>query len=100
MNSIKHSILMGKLKHLLPHIVSPDNALFLSMFMIRLPPYMREAVGTGNHRKAMAMVKAAKALWTPVAAMTPLLLLPRLSIAGAPLLLRGRKVIRGAVVPS
>jgi hypothetical protein len=33
------------------------------MFLIRLPRYMREAVGAGNHKKATAMVKAADALW-------------------------------------
>jgi hypothetical protein len=52
---------MGKLKHL-PHGVSPDNDLFLSMFLIRLPSSMRVAVGAGNHKTAVAMVRAADAL--------------------------------------
>jgi hypothetical protein len=63
MDSIKPSILMGKLKQLLSHEVSPDNDLFLSMFLIRLPPSMREAVGAGNHKTAVAIVKSADALW-------------------------------------
>jgi hypothetical protein len=42
MQGLKHSVLMGKLKHLPPG-VSPDNDLFLSMFLIHLLPSMREA---------------------------------------------------------
>jgi hypothetical protein len=60
---LKPSVLMGKLKQHLPPGVSPDNDLFLSMFAIRLPPSMREAVGAGTHETAAAMVKAADALW-------------------------------------
>jgi hypothetical protein len=33
------------------------------MFLVRLPPSMRETVGAGNHMTAAAMVKAADALW-------------------------------------
>jgi hypothetical protein len=36
MDGLKPSILMGKLKQFLPHGVSPDNDLFLAMFLIRL----------------------------------------------------------------
>ncbi len=36
---------------------------FLSMFLIRLPPSMRETVEAGSHGTAAAMVKAADALW-------------------------------------
>jgi hypothetical protein len=57
------SVLMGKLKQHLPLGVSPDNDLFLAMFLIRLPPSMRETVGAGAHGMAAAMVKAADALW-------------------------------------
>jgi hypothetical protein len=60
---LKPSVLMGKLKQHLPPGVSPDNDLFLAMFLIRLPPSMRVAVGAGYHRMAAAMVKAADALW-------------------------------------
>jgi hypothetical protein len=63
MQGLKPSVLMGKLKQHLPPGVSPDNDLFLSMFLIRLSPYMRETVGTGAHGTAAAMVKAADALW-------------------------------------
>jgi hypothetical protein len=50
-DSIKPSILIGKLQQLLPHGVRPDDDLYLSMFLIRLPPSMREAVGVGNHKR-------------------------------------------------
>jgi hypothetical protein len=54
---------MGKLKQHLPPSVFPDNDLFLAMFLVRLPPSMRETVGAGNHMTAAAMVKATDALW-------------------------------------
>ena len=63
MPGLKPSTLMGKLKQLLPPGVTPDNDLFLSMFLIRLPPSIREAVGAGHHMTAAAMVRAADALW-------------------------------------
>jgi hypothetical protein len=52
---------MGKLKQHLPHGISPDNDLFLAMFLIRLPPSMQEAVSAGNHKTAVAMVRATDA---------------------------------------
>jgi hypothetical protein len=63
MQGLKPSVLMGKLKQHLPPGVSPDNNLFLAMFLIRLPPSMRETVGAGTHGTAAAMVKASDALW-------------------------------------
>jgi hypothetical protein len=63
MQGFKPSVLMGKLKQHLPPRVSPDNDLFLAMFLVHLPPSMRETVGAGNHTTATAMVKAADALW-------------------------------------
>jgi hypothetical protein len=63
MQGLKPSVLMGKLKQHLPLGVSPDTDLFLAMFLICLPPSMREVVGAGNHKTAAAMVKAAGALW-------------------------------------
>jgi hypothetical protein len=62
MQGLKPSVLMGKFKQHLPPGVLPDNDLFLSMFLIRLPPSMREAIGGGTHETAAAMVKAADAL--------------------------------------
>jgi hypothetical protein len=47
MQGLKPSVLMGKLKHLHPS-VSPDNYLFLAMFLVRLPPSMHESVGAGT----------------------------------------------------
>ncbi len=58
MQGLKPSVLMGKLKQHLPPGVSPDNYLFLAMFLIRLPPSMRETVGAGAHGTAATMVKA------------------------------------------
>jgi hypothetical protein len=63
MQGLKPSVLMGKLKHHLPPGESPDSDLFLAMFLIRLPPSMRETVGAGAHKTASALVKAADALW-------------------------------------
>jgi hypothetical protein len=54
---------MGKLKQLLPDGVSLNNDLFLSMFVTRLLPSMQEAVGSGDHKTAAAMVRAADTSW-------------------------------------
>jgi hypothetical protein len=63
MQGLKPSVLMRKLKQHLPPGVSPDNDLFLAMFLVCLPPSMRETVEAGKHMTAAAMVKAADALW-------------------------------------
>ncbi len=63
MQGLKPSVLMVKLKQNLPPGASPDNDLFLAMFLIRLPASMRETVGAGDHSTAAAMVKAADTLW-------------------------------------
>jgi hypothetical protein len=63
MQGLKASVLMGELKQPLPPGVSPDNDLFLLMFLTCLPPSMRKTVGAGAHKIAAAMVKAANALW-------------------------------------
>jgi hypothetical protein len=63
MQGLKPSVLMGKLKQHLPLGISPDNDLFLAMFLIHLPPSMRETVGAGAHGTAAAMVKTANVLW-------------------------------------
>jgi hypothetical protein len=63
MQDLKPSILMGKLEQYIPHGLSPDTDLFLSMFLIRLPPSMLEAVGAGDYKTALAMVRAVYALW-------------------------------------
>ncbi len=62
MQGLKPSVLMGKLKQHLPPGVSPDNDLFLAMFLVHLPQSMSETVAAGNHMTAAAMVKAADAL--------------------------------------
>jgi hypothetical protein len=63
MRGLKPSVLMGKLKQHLSPGVSPDNDLFLAMFLIHLLPSMRKTVGAGAHGTAAAMVKAVDALW-------------------------------------
>jgi hypothetical protein len=63
MQGLKPSVFMGKLKQHLPPGVSPDNNLFLAMFLVCLPPSISETVGAGNYMTAAAMPKAADALW-------------------------------------
>ncbi|OBQ34866.1 MAG: hypothetical protein AN484_26475, partial [Aphanizomenon flos-aquae WA102] len=55
----KPSLLMGKLKQLLPHGVSPDTDMFLAMFLLRLSPNTRETLGAMNLKTAAAMAAAA-----------------------------------------
>ncbi len=43
MQGLKPNVLMGKLKQNLPPGASPDNDLFLAMFLIRLPASMRDS---------------------------------------------------------
>jgi hypothetical protein len=69
--SLKPSVLMVKLKQLLPPGVSPDNDLFLAMFLIRLPTSMQEAVGAGTYTTPAAIVKAADALWDARGSLDP-----------------------------
>jgi hypothetical protein len=59
MDGLKPSIL----KQLLPNRVGLDNDLFLSMFLIRQLPSLREAVGARDNKTATAMVRVADALW-------------------------------------
>jgi hypothetical protein len=61
MQGLKPSVLMRKLKQHQPSGVSPDNALFLAIFFICLPPSMKETVGAGVHGTTTAMVKASDA---------------------------------------
>jgi hypothetical protein len=68
---LKPSILMGKFNQSLLHGISPDNDLFIAMFLIRLPPSMRETVASGNHKTATAMVNAADALWDALSSHSP-----------------------------
>jgi hypothetical protein len=72
MQGLMASIIMGRLKEHLFHGVSPDTDLFLSMFLIRLPPSMRESVGAGNHKTAVVMVSAADVLWDASGAHDPI----------------------------
>jgi hypothetical protein len=100
MQGLKPNVLMGKLKQHLPPGVSPDNNLFLAMFLIRLPPSMRESVGAGTHGTAAAMVRAADPLWEARGCHDPMVAAPRHSKAGAPLPAAGREATNGAVTPT
>jgi hypothetical protein len=42
------------------------------MFLIRLPPSIREVVGAGTHKMAAAVVKAADALWDAQGSQDPM----------------------------
>jgi hypothetical protein len=99
MDDLKPSILMGKLKQLLPHGVSPNNDLFLSVFLTRLLPSMREAVGSGDHKTAAAMVRATDALWDARGSHDPTVVVARPISAEAQLLLREKRTITGVVAP-
>jgi hypothetical protein len=99
MQGLKPSVLMGKLKQHLPPGVSPDNDLFLAMFLIRLPPLMRETVGTGAVKTAAAMVKAADALWDARGSHDPMVAAALTQRAEVPLPAAGREATKGAVTP-
>jgi hypothetical protein len=65
MQGLKPSVLMGKLKQHLLHGVSPDNYLFLAMFLILLillPPSCKKQLVPETTKTAVAMVRAANAL--------------------------------------
>ncbi len=100
MQGLKHSIPMGKLKQHPPHGVSPDTDLFLSMFLIRLPPSLREAEGVGNHKTAVAMVRPADALWNACGSHNPTVAtVMTLCSKEAQLLLAVRRMTEGMATP-
>ncbi len=84
MQGLNPNVLMGKLKQHLPPGVSPDNGLFLKMFLIRLPPSMRETVGAGTHGRATAMVKTADAQWDARGGHNPMVYSTQCSRSPAP----------------
>jgi hypothetical protein len=91
MQGHKPSILMGKLKQHLPHGVSPDKDLLLSMFLIRLPPSMWEAVGARSHKTAVAMVRAADALWDARGGHNPMVTAAKTQHSRSPASTSGKK---------
>ncbi len=91
MQGLKPSVLMGKLKQHLPHSDSPDNNLFLAMFLIPLLPSMREAVGAGNHKTAVAMVRATDALWDALGSHNPTVAATMTQCSRSPAPASGRK---------
>jgi hypothetical protein len=100
MQGLKPSVLVRKLKQQCPPGVSSDkDDLFLSMFLIRLPPSMREAVGAGTHEMAAAMVKAETPCGMLGAATTVQSQSPQHRV-GALLLAMGSEATQGAVMPA
>ncbi len=99
MQGLKSSVLMGKLKQHLPLGVSPDNDLFLAMFLIRLLPSMRETEGAGAHKTATAMVKAADALWDARGSHDPTVAAASTQRSRSPTPSSGKRGDKGAVTP-
>jgi hypothetical protein len=91
---------MGKLKQNLPNGVSPDNDLFLAMFLVCLPPSIRETVGAGNHMTAVAMVKAADALWDARGGHDPTIAAVMTQQSRSPATNCGRRGNKRAVTPA
>jgi hypothetical protein len=98
MQGLKPSVLMGKLKQHLPPVVSPDNDLFLAMFLVRQPPSICETVGAGNRsrghgegRMPCGMLEAATTLQPRP---------PRLSEVGALLPTAGGEATNRGVTPA
>ena len=61
--SIKPSDMLAKLKRHLPYGADCNNDMFLAMFLLRLPPSIREAVGSADHTTIAAMVRHADRVW-------------------------------------
>jgi hypothetical protein len=94
------NVLMEKLKQHLPPGVSPDNDLFLSMFLIRLLPSMRETVGAGAHGMAASMVKAVDALWDARGGHDPTVAAALTQQSRSPALSSGKRGDKQAVTPA
>jgi hypothetical protein len=60
---IRPSHLMAKLINMLPHGVKPDNDLFYSFFMFRMPQNVREVLALTDYPNARAMAAAADRVW-------------------------------------
>ena len=54
---------MAKLINMLPHGVKPDNDLFYSFFMFRMPQNVREVLALTDYPNACAMAAAADRVW-------------------------------------
>ena len=64
MEDIRPSLMYGKLRSLLPYGADCNNEIFLAMFLLRLPPSVREQVGAADHTTAAAMVSHADRVWS------------------------------------
>ena len=61
---IRPSAVYQKLKSLLPFGADPNNEIFMAMFLLRLPPSIREQVGSAGHTTVAAMVSHADRVWS------------------------------------
>jgi hypothetical protein len=62
--NVKPSEVYAKLKRLLPFGADKNNEMFLAMFLMRLPPSIREQVGAADHTTIAAMVRHADRVWS------------------------------------
>ena len=61
---IRLSLVYGKLRSLLPFGADQNNEIFMAMFLLRLPPSVREQVGAADHATVAAMVSHADRVWS------------------------------------
>ncbi len=60
---IKPSLLMAKLTNTLPHGTPTNTDLFYSIFMFRMPQYLREVLAANEYTNARNMAVAADHVW-------------------------------------
>ncbi len=89
----------SKLKQLLPNRVGPENDLFISMFLIRQPSSLREAVGARDHKTATAMVRVADALWVAHGGSNPTVTAATASRNRSPHQAKGQRATEGDQCP-
>ena len=73
------STVLARLGSYLPFNADANNEIFMAMFLMRLPPSIRESVGSSNHT-----ITVVTPCGVPVAAPTRWSPPPRLSVVGAP----------------
>ena len=56
--------MLSQLKSLLPFGADVNSEMFMAMFLMRLPPSIREQVGTADRSTISAMVKHADRVWS------------------------------------
>jgi len=61
---IRPSAVYSKLKSLLPFVSDQNYYIFMSIFLLRLPPSILEQVGSAEHATVAAMVSHADRVWS------------------------------------